>query len=425
MKGRVDHLLELARLAGKVLLSYAVAAWLIYLGLGVALAEHLATGSPWLLVAALLLAGPAPLLLSRRSRTRRPGRLEEAWAGLDTREAGSLAAFHGLLQQQTGLSRDERVQWEERLLEAWHGVERGLDAATAADLRDLLFVQRSLGARELDFLRVLTPELVPAADLLHLWNRALAAGHTPDGAALEPVCQALALGPAPRGLRAALPLLVHLWRDGHEVGRALLRAQVAAGRISLRRLPEDVRPLLAGVAGSRPGGPLDAIPFLRLLPLARWRRALRARPGTLALSGAALALAVAGTWWLTREPAPAPMQAPPATSYAYAPPAGVDGGYTLQVLASRDSVQTAQFLASLHGEGRYAYALAPRQNGSYYRVRLGWFAERAAADSVASLLKERHVISEWYVANFDRSGRLFETLAPPDSAAAGPNEDSR
>lgn len=415
MKGRVDHLLELARLAGKVLLSYAVAAWLLYLGLGVALDEHLATGSPWLLVAALLLAMPAPLLVSRRSRTRRPERLEEAWTALDTRDAAALAAFHELLQQQTGLGKADRQAWEERLLEAWHDVERGLDQATAANLRDLLFVQEELGGRELDFLRVLNPDLVPAADLLHLWNRALASGHPPDGPALEPVCGTLADGPAVRGLRRALPLLVRLWREDHVQGRALLRAQVAAGRIALRRLPEDLRPLLAGVAGSRGSGPLARVPLLRLLPLARWGRALKARPRLLAGLVAAAVLLAAGGLWMEREPVPAPMQAPPESSYAYSPPAGVDGGYTLQVLASRDSAQTARFVAAMHGEGRYAYALAPRQSGSYYRVRLGWFAERSAADSVAALLKERHVISEWYVANFDREGRLFETLAPPDS----------
>jgi hypothetical protein len=415
MRGRVDHLLELARLAGKVLLSYAVAAWLLFLGLGVLLDEHLATGSPWILVAALLLATPAPLLLSRRSTTRRPERLEQAWAALDSRDATALAAFHDLLQQQTGLGRADRLAWEERLLEAWHDVEHGLNPATAADLRDLLFVQQRLGGRELDFLRALTPDLIPAADLLHLWNKALASGHAPDGPALEPVCRVLADGPAVRGLRPALPLLVRLWREDHAQGRALLRAQVAGGRIAPRRLPEDLRPLLAGEAPSRAGGPLARVPLVRLLPLSRWARLLKTRPRLLAGAGAlAVVLAAAGLW-LGREPAPSPMQAPPETSYAYAPPSGVEGGYTLQVLASRDSAQTAQFVAAMHGDGRYAYALAPRQNGSYYRVRLGWFEERSEADSVAALLKERHVITEWYVANFDREGRLFETLAPPDS----------
>jgi len=121
---------------------------------------------------------------------------------------------------------------------------------------------------------------------------------------------------------------------------------------------------------------------------------------------------------LTRPTPPTP--APPVSPWRYAPPAGADMGFTLQIMSSRDSAATARYVARIHDDSLYAYALAPRRNSSWYRVRLGWFAARAAADSVAAMLKSRGRIDEWYVANFDAAGRLHETLTgASDSLRAG------
>lgn len=426
MRGRIDHLLELARLAGKVLLSYSVAAWLLYLLLGILLPRLLASGSLLTLFGALVLALPAPLLLSRGSRTRRPDRLRGAWESMDRSDPARLEEFHELLQQQTGLSRDMREDWEARLLEAWQGVHLPLDASTARGLCDLLSVRVRLVREDLGLLLRLRPELVPPMDLLRLWNRAEGDGLDPDRAALAEICRAAGEGTPPRGLRRVKGLLFRLVRENLPAGRDLLESSLRVGRLRLRDLPPDLRPLFAHLpseAGRTGPTPLGGIPFLRYLSLESWSRRLQ--------SGMWWKLAVllgvaAGAVLVSRlaEQKPAPMQAPPATSYDYAPPANVESGFTLQILASRDSAQTVAYVQRLHGDGRYAYALAPRSNSTYYRVRLGWFQDRAAADSVAGLLRQRGVIDEWYVANFDREERLFESLiAAPDSAESSPGTE--
>ncbi|MFA7332069.1 MAG: SPOR domain-containing protein [Candidatus Delongbacteria bacterium] len=425
MRGRIDHLLELARLAGKVLLSYSVAAWLLYLLVGMLLPSLLVRGSPLTLIGGLVLALPAPLLLFKRSRTRHPNRLAQAWEALDRRDPAGLAAFHELLQQQTGLTRTARTGWEERLLDAWRAAPAPLDDGAAASLRDLLFIQERLGPEARELLLRLSGTAVAPLDLLRLWNRAEAGGLAPDPRALAEACRAFGPGALPRGLRSVKALLFRLVRDNHPEGRALLVALLEAGRLRGRDLPPDLKPVFAHLAATpaaASSSPLAGIPFLRYLSLGRAR--LRGVTGRNRLGagwkwGVVLGvIALAAGLSRLLEKAPPPMQAPPQVAFDYAPPADVEAGFTLQILASRDSSQTAAYVQRLHGDGRYAYALAPRSNSSYYRVRLGWFLDRAAADSVASLLRQRGVIDEWYVANFDREGRLFETLlAPPDSTA--------
>lgn len=77
-------------------------------------------------------------------------------------------------------------------------------------------------------------------------------------------------------------------------------------------------------------------------------------------------------------------------------------GFTIQVMASKDSSQARQEVDRLEQAGYWAYLLAPRPNSSWYRVRLGHFNRRAEADSVASGLKLNGIIKDSYVANYEQ-----------------------
>ncbi|MDP2360112.1 MAG: SPOR domain-containing protein [bacterium] len=417
MRMGLEQGLETARLAGKLTLAYAVAAWLLYLLLGLALPGLLAKGG-WLLALALILALPVPRLLTRRREGREPAALAAAWEAIDRRDAVQLAAFHQSRIQWAGMSPGRRVQWEDQLLEAWTRLPGGQISAGAGSLLELLHRRPLLAAREVELLRRLDPAQVDPLDLLGLWNRVDAAGLPLDHACLNRVLRGL---PAPqrwRALRRVRPLLFQLAREGHEAAGELLRGALDRGALVRADLPEDLSVALGEGEEARPEAPPEG----RISPSAmgllgkamsqvsrqagtgaRQLRASWVRPAILA---SAVVLALLASRGL-RQPSPT-LQAPSVSKLAYAPPANVHGGFTLQVTASRDSLQVVHQVEALHQAEIYAYALPPRQNSTWYRVRLGWFAERAAADSTASLLKARGHIDEWYVANFDLAGRLHE-----------------
>jgi hypothetical protein len=418
MTGRVDHLLEVARLAGKVLLSFAVAAWCLYLVVGWALPSQLAAGSPLPLLIALALALPAPLLLSRRRGSRNPQALQEAWGLIDRAQPARLADFHLRLQQQTGLRAADRAAWEERLLEAWREAGEPPDAAAAHSLRDLLSARRQWGPRERDLLLRLPVGLLDPWDHARLWARAEAGGLAPDAAALAEILGRLPERRPPRRVRALRGLLFNLAGRGHDEGRALLKSALLAHRIRPADLPAGLAYLAPEGAG-RTRAVHGAVQAAGRTGLG----ALRGLPWKWIAPAAALLLVLA--LWRGLRPREEPPQAPPVSPLAYAPPAGIRAGFTLQIMSSRDSTASVRYVERLHADSLYAYLLAPRRNSSWLRVRLGWFAERAAADSVGGLLKRRGRIDEWYVANFDAEGRLFETASPADSTAGRPQPRER
>jgi len=421
MRGRTDHLLEVARLGGKLLLSYSVAAWLAYLGIGAVMASQLASGSVLPLVLGLVMALPAPLLLSRRSSRRSPALLAEASHQLASGDGAQLVDIHQRLQHQTGLSSEARGAWEDQLLEAWNNLSGPTDHQQALSLRDLLHARQPFARRELDLLRKLGPLGLPPLDLLLLWRRASDASLPLDHELLGDVLHRLPEGKPLRGLRKVRPLLFRLAREGHPAAAELLKGALSSHRLRLGQIPEDLRGRLGVLAdaGARAASRVARGAGDASRSVARHGRGLRLNPRHLWLGAGAVFVALALVMVLNREK-PAPPPTPPILPMDYAPPGNVQAGFTLQIMSSRDSTATAAFVAGLHADSIYAYTLPPRKNSTWYRVRLGWFAQREAADSVAALLKKDRVIDEWYVANFDLEGRLHETLSvPADTAQAG------
>ena len=422
MNVRVDHLLEVARLAGKLLLSYAVAAWTLYLLVGLALPSHVGAGSPWPLVIAMVLALPAPMLLSQRRGSRNPLALQGAWEQIDHRDPARLADFHRRLQRQTGLRAAARASWEERLLEAWHESVAMPEGESAACLCDLLFACSRFGPRERELLLRLPSGVLNPWEHARLWARALADGLEPDAAALAEILARLRGGKPSRKVRALRALLFRLARDGQEDAKALLREGLMAQRLRPSDLPPDLAHLAPQGAG-RTHAAVARVGNVRVR-VDEARAALAGKAGLLGqgrwkwiVLACAAVLALLISRGLRSRPAEPP--APPVSPLTYAPPANAAGGFTLQIMSSRDSVRTVRYVERLHADSLYAYVLAPRRNSSWLRVRLGWFAERAAADSVAGLLKGRGRIDEWYVANFDLEDRLHERAEAPRDTTAG------
>lgn len=424
MNVRVDHLLEVARLTGKLLLCYAVAAWTLYLLVGLALPSQVGAGSPWPLVIALALALPAPMLLSQRRGSRNPLALQEAWERVDRGDPARLADFHRRLQRQTGLRAAARASWEERLLEAWRESVAKPEGESAACLRDLLFACGRFGPRERELLLRLPAGMLNPWEHARLWARALADGLEPDAAALAEILARLRGGKPSRKVRALRALLFRLARDGQEDAKALLREGLMAQRLRPSDLPPDLAHLAPQGAG-RTHAAVARVGNVRVrVRVTEVRSALAGKVGVLGqghwkwiVLACAAALALLISRGLRSRPAEPP--APPVSPLAYAPPANAAGGFTLQIMSSRDSVRTVRHVERLHADSLYAYVLAPRRNSSWLRVRLGWFAERAAADSVAGLLKGRGRIDEWYVANFDLKDRLHERAEAPRDTTIG------
>lgn len=96
----------------------------------------------------------------------------------------------------------------------------------------------------------------------------------------------------------------------------------------------------------------------------------------------------------------------------YLPRAGTDErAYTIQVMATKDSLVALGEGRRLRRDGYWSYVLGPRENSVWYRVRMGWFADRAEADSVAAALLANGAIRDRYTTNYEDDAMIWN----PDS----------
>lgn len=85
--------------------------------------------------------------------------------------------------------------------------------------------------------------------------------------------------------------------------------------------------------------------------------------------------------------------------------------YTIQVMASKDSLVALGEGRRLRRNGYWSYVLGPRENSIWFRVRLGWFPTRAEADSVAAALLSNGAIRDRYTTNYEDESMIWN----PDS----------
>ncbi len=81
--------------------------------------------------------------------------------------------------------------------------------------------------------------------------------------------------------------------------------------------------------------------------------------------------------------------------------------YTVQVMATRDSLYAIKEAKRLGDCGYFTYIMSPRVNSTYFRVRTGQLAMRAEADTLAQLLLRKKLITEFYVAPYDSNGIII------------------
>jgi hypothetical protein len=92
-------------------------------------------------------------------------------------------------------------------------------------------------------------------------------------------------------------------------------------------------------------------------------------------------------------------------------PTGDGRAYTVQVMATKDSLVALGEGRRLRRNGYWSYVLGPRENSVWYRVRMGWFASRAEADSVAAALLANGAIRDRYTTNYEDEAMIWN----PDS----------
>jgi len=87
-----------------------------------------------------------------------------------------------------------------------------------------------------------------------------------------------------------------------------------------------------------------------------------------------------------RESPPPPQAAPPATGE----------GFVLQVFSGRDEAQAKKVLAMVKRDGYQAYVSSVQKGAmTLHRVRVGPFAERAAAEKAEREIKGKHKLETW------------------------------
>ncbi len=410
---------------GHFLFASMLAAWLCYAILVKALppGEGGSRALQVLLVflAGFLLALPVRLFL-RRGALRR---LDRRWTRTDRQSRKDLLAMVEALDNDAVLL-DGRglAEYRERLRSAFCALDPAdhtrtsirilLELALATSRRDgkaLAEVARALG-------RIPT---FHATRLLNLWNRASALGVRPEASELEELYKRSARQTLPRRLRGFLPLLYSSIREEHKGADRLLLRLLKEGGLRAVRLPVDI--------GNRLRRHPDAPPVLRLqlegkavpakdptprkkkaeggasfgslAELLKDRRALAVKGGWLGLI--LLVLAVVRLLPTGQEPA-STEAALSGNLLRWTPPDPEPEGaraYTIQILASKDSLQAVSEARRLVDEGIFAFVQGPRENSRWYRVRVGWFDGRSLADSSAVRLQEQGLIQDRYTANYE------------------------
>ena len=211
--------------------------------------------------------------------------------------------------------------------------------------------------------------------------------------------------------------LAHKPRRSLERRLGILEAATARGAaVSLEAAPAGAPPSLertARTAGSLLTATRDllggvATYLVEFAGEGQRRRAVR-RLGASALALAAVVIvATLGVRWIGERGSGGGSSASRPSLKYYSDPADTLGrGYTIQVMASKDSAQARAEALRLRQAGYWVYLLGPRENSAWFRVRLGRFDGRSEADSVAAGLKERRVIDAWYVANHETARMVF------------------
>lgn len=95
------------------------------------------------------------------------------------------------------------------------------------------------------------------------------------------------------------------------------------------------------------------------------------------------------------RPAPPPKTEPATAS----PPASLSAGFVVQVFSTRDETQARKVLQRLKGAKHNAFLSAVEVTGqTMYRVRVGPFSERDAADRVAAQVRRQMKLDPWVTA---------------------------
>lgn len=99
------------------------------------------------------------------------------------------------------------------------------------------------------------------------------------------------------------------------------------------------------------------------------------------------------------KPKPEPRESPPPSASQPAPAAGappVEGDVVIQVFSSADQAQASRVLERLRGDGYAAYVEPVQENGqTLFRVRIGPFASKEAAEPVAATVRSKHHLDTW------------------------------
>ncbi len=353
---------------------------------------------PLALVCFLVVLGLILLLPARRLSTR----LKDEWVALNRQDHAALQAF--LLQNEELLKRGpEGLRVAELLLSSLAETAAGESGEIDEALLELIESQPELKAEWLPLLKRVELTLGYDFRLLVLYDTASAFGLKLDSQEIERRIKGLLSAETMRGVHP-LSLIFQQAEGGSDPARLLVLRLLNERRMKLKDLPLSLAALRNDPAldPRLVRDPLHVRLRQRLVTV-KMPRLPRLRLPDVSLRKAAPLAAVLVVILivalLPREQGDAPSTESHGLKWHVQPETTT--GFTIQVMASKDSSQARQEVSRLEAGGYWAYLLPPRPNSSWYRVRLGHFKRRAEADSAASGLKMNGIIKDSYVANYE------------------------
>ncbi|MCB9474261.1 MAG: SPOR domain-containing protein [Candidatus Delongbacteria bacterium] len=447
----------------RYLLSSSALAWLLYAGALAAFGpgpngERAGLLLPVLAISLLL---PIPLfwLLSRRV-AQTMGRL---WESCDRSSRPVLLAMRENIDARALLlGRGKAADFRRWLLRALVDLAPGEHSAQSTRL----LYDLALGTAGVDhnLLREAAIALGKAeggraSGALRLWNLSAARGGTLDPVLVGDTITRALQQPLPRRPRPLLPVLASALRGSWGEAELFLLALLKAGRLAPRHLQPDLRRVLAAspecppalrrdldpgrerrlqqaarvaeravapaaasaahasTSGPREGAPAAAPVTARGKRRSHWSLPEFGNRQAWVQRGMGLAVILVAIMLVRILPGLKPQETEDgglsASSPVWRPPddAQNDKSYTVQVMATKDSLIALNEGKRLRRKGYWSYVLGPRENSQWYRVRMGWFGTRSEADSVAAALLADGIIRDRYTANFENESMLWN----PDS----------